>query len=127
MPDISKLTLTNVEISKSRQDSPVQLNLRFNEMHIKGLENAIIRNVSGFTKDFKEKIEADIFVPELQVTGSHEVHGKILLLSLNGKGKANILLKNCHFKLMTKVTLEQRGEKRFIVIKKLKIFLEPKR
>lgn len=128
LPNVSALTAKELVLAESNGDTPIQLNCKFNNVTIYGLEKLKPLRMHGFDKNLTKPLEIDIFVPELKIDGDYTLNGKLLLLSLNGQGKGNIIFKDATFKMKIKVELEERNGKNYAFIKKLKLwYLEPKK
>ncbi|XP_065371482.1 circadian clock-controlled protein daywake-like [Calliphora vicina] len=125
MPSIASFNLTNLKISRSNPNSPIQINFEFIKCSVYGLEKAKILRTAGLDKEF-HNVEIDAIIPNLRLNGDFESTGKLLLLPINGKGKAVIELKECKIQTRTKVVLEKRNGKNYAKIKKCKAVIEPK-
>nr|XP_013112563.1 unnamed protein product [Stomoxys calcitrans] len=127
MPNISALSKNNVVISRASPDAPVQLNFKFLDYTCYGFENAVVVNTTGWTKKPKV-IEAHLRVPSLRMGGEYEGSGKILFLTLNGKGKGLVELVDCTAFTKFEIRLEKRNNgKNYAKIIKMKVDLEPKK
>ncbi|KAI8120797.1 Protein takeout [Lucilia cuprina] len=128
LPNISAITLKELIFAESAADSPVQLNFKFNSVVVGGLEKLKVLRIQGFDKNLTKPLELDILVPQVTIDGDYIMNGKLLLLPLNGKGKGRVDFKNIVFKFKAKIELEQRNNKNFGKIKKLKCWsIEPKK
>ncbi|XP_073819357.1 circadian clock-controlled protein daywake-like [Musca autumnalis] len=127
MPKISAMQLKNVTVARASDNSPIKLNFRFEQFIATGLENSIVLNTSGWTKTPKN-LEANIIIPKLVINGDFETDGRILLLSLEGKGKGFIELTDCYANIKGKVVLEKRSDgKNYLKLTKLKAVMQPKK
>ncbi|XP_023295621.2 protein takeout-like [Lucilia cuprina] len=128
LPEISAITVNDVILSSSKADSPIHLDLKFNTLTITGLDKQTILRAHGFNKNLTQTIELDFFATELKIDGEYEMEGKLLVLPLNGKGVGNIVMKDLTSKYKIKINLENRNNKLYGVIDKLKLWvLEPKK
>ncbi|XP_023295618.2 uncharacterized protein LOC111678480 [Lucilia cuprina] len=125
MPNVAALNLTNIKISRPNSNSAIQVNFEFIKCTVNGLEKAKILRTKGFDKELNKNIELDVLIPNLHLEGDYESTGKLLLLSLNGKGKGDIQLKDCKVEVRVKVVLEKRNGKNYAKIKKIKALIEP--
>ncbi|XP_061386798.1 circadian clock-controlled protein daywake-like [Musca vetustissima] len=127
LPNMSALPIKNVIISRASGSSPIQMNLKFVQFVTDGLQNGQVLNTTGWTKNPKI-FEGNFFYPKLVVKGDYESDGRILFLSMNGRGKGLFELTNCHFNVKTKVVLEKRSNgKNYAKITKLKLVLSPEK
>ncbi|KNC23523.1 hypothetical protein FF38_00783 [Lucilia cuprina] len=128
LPEISAITVNDVILSSSKADSPIHFDLKFNTFTITGLDKQKILRAHGFNKNLTQTIELDFFATELKIDGDYEMEGKLLVLPLNGKGVGNIVMKDLTSKYKIKINLENRNNKLYGVIDKLKLWvLEPKK
>lgn len=59
----------------------------------------------------------DVFIPKIELSGKHEIHGRILLLVLDGTGPANITLNNGLYKFSTQLQQFERKGKNYATVK----------
>ncbi|XP_013108018.1 circadian clock-controlled protein daywake [Stomoxys calcitrans] len=127
MPNISALTIKNITVARATGSSPIQLNFKFLELTVKGIENGIVLNTTGWTKEPKI-VEAQIEVPLLRVVGHYQTNGKILLLALDGEGQGRVELSDCKLHIKARLTLEKRSDgQNYVKVNKLKIEMQPKK
>nr|XP_013112912.1 unnamed protein product [Stomoxys calcitrans] len=127
MPNVSAINLTNVTVSRAKSDSPIQLNFKFLKLTCYGLENSIIVNTTGWSKEPKI-IDGEIYVPLMKIVGDYETNGKILLLSLDGKGKGTFEMTDCIFHMKGRLSFEKRKDgKNYAKLEKLKVDMKPKK
>ena len=113
--------LKDIVISEAKSDTPVQLNLKMPTFTLNGIETATISNLRGFSRDPKKtKLELDISVPEVTVWGDYIATGKILVLPMNGHGKAVLKLKNLKIAVKVKTSVKVKDGKNYIHFDKLK-------
>ncbi|XP_037825492.1 protein takeout-like [Lucilia sericata] len=128
LPEFASITVKDVVLSSNKQDSPIHLNFKFNTVTITGTDKQQILRAHGFNKNLTQTIELDFFAPELKIDGDYEMEGKLLVLPLNGKGVGNIVMKDVTTKYKIKIKLENRNNKLYGVIDKMKLWmLEPKK
>lgn len=126
MPNIEKLSLNNVVITRVNGQSPVSLNLEFKKMYLHGISNSTVERLVGFEKDLlKSKFEAYVTIPNLVVDGEYESSGKVLILPMDATGYAKILLKNTKLSMKMKADEEWRDGKQYMKIKAMKCKLMP--
>lgn len=124
MPNVSALNLKNIKVSQLNPDAPIQINFEFLKFTLYGLENLNVVKASGFDKEMK-KASLEIVVPNLLLKGDYEISGKLLLISMNGKGKGEILLNESKIKCVSKFEVENRNGKNYAKLKKFQIRIEP--
>ncbi|BFF89241.1 uncharacterized protein DMAD_08035 [Drosophila madeirensis] len=95
---LDPLHITKFNIGRNPH-SPVSIDLSFREVDLLGLSRGISKHVGGFTTDLSKPIEFVMEAPELAFKGPYSVDGKVLILPIVGKGRAEIVLKHCkvHF------------------------------
>ncbi|XP_063926348.1 protein takeout-like [Zophobas morio] len=100
IPQLNKpydeLTLPNLEplhleeITIGGLDGPVTLQQKFKNCDLYGLSTL---QVDQFVFDFdKNEIKISGMVPEIRILGQYEVKGRVLLLPVDGRGDATIIL-----------------------------------
>ncbi|XP_013113248.2 circadian clock-controlled protein daywake isoform X1 [Stomoxys calcitrans] len=127
LPNISVLSLKNITVAKAKAGSPTQLNFKFLDLTVYGMERAITVNTTGWTKQPKT-IEMFSYVDFVKMEGVYETNGKILLLTLNGKGNGVVELINCTVHTKLRFDFEQRNDgKRYAQASKLKAVVTPEK
>ncbi|XP_075145221.1 protein takeout-like isoform X2 [Haematobia irritans] len=125
LANLSSVSRKNVAMARPNPNSAIQLNFTFLEMTMRGLENIVVANVTGWTKD-PRVIESYIFIPSMEISGPYETNGKVLLLSLDGKGEGVVTLTNVTSPFKMKVDVEKRSDgKRYCKVSKIKIRVQP--
>uniref|UniRef100_A0A1B0FP55 Uncharacterized protein n=1 Tax=Glossina morsitans morsitans TaxID=37546 RepID=A0A1B0FP55_GLOMM len=125
LADLSRIFVPKVELENAAgHSSAVQLNLVFLNSTTSGLEKAKVVNVSGFDPDIKQII-VNLEVPFLKLEAEYEMDGKILFLTLKGKGHAEIHLKMATNKVTINVGLEKRKGKTHLIVKDMTCDFRP--
>lgn len=125
LADLSRIFVPKVELENAAgHSSAVQLNLVFLNSTTSGLEKAKVVNVSGFDPDIKQII-VNLEVPFLKLEAEYEMDGKILFLTLKGKGHAEIHLKMATNKVTINVGLEKRKDKTHLIVKDMTCDFRP--
>ncbi|KAM7361035.1 protein takeout-like [Cochliomyia hominivorax] len=125
MPNIKAYNLTTIYFSQKNPNSPVQVNFKFKNSTVYGLDEIKMLSVNGFNKNMK-KIKAETLIPNQRIRGDYESEGKILLLPLNGRGKGEIFFKNLKMFIDMEVEIEKRNDnKNYVTIKHLKMTTDP--
>ncbi|KAH8341919.1 protein takeout [Drosophila kikkawai] len=106
---LDPLRVTKFKIGRN-PNSPVNIDLSFHDVDILGLHLGNAKQVSGFTPDLSRNIELIMDVPEIIVKGPYAVDGRVLILPIVGKGRAEIRLKHCKIRAQIKFKTVSKGE-----------------
>lgn len=79
--------------------NPVNIDLQFRNVKFYGLNQADVKRISGFGKEVEERIEMDLFTPQISLIGPYTINGRVLILPVQGKGDSNITLDNVDVKI----------------------------
>ncbi|BET02424.1 Haemolymph juvenile hormone Hypothetical protein protein (JHBP) [Nesidiocoris tenuis] len=118
---LEPLSITQLSIGRGK--GPISLDLTFKNLKIHGITNVKIMDQKTNLKDMR--LESRSLNKQLVLTGDYEVDGKILLLPLNGKGKALITLDDVDgYSIITGVPKVKKG-KTYLDIKKYDYRFKP--
>ncbi|XP_030374791.1 protein takeout [Scaptodrosophila lebanonensis] len=124
---VDVIHFTDVVVAEADSSTPVQLNLKFNTLTVRGFENTTILHAVGFDKDLEQPFELSGWIPLLQLNGEYEASGRVLLLPVQGTGEAELQLKDCKFKCKVRAAEDQRnGGKLYAKITKVKCVVDVK-
>ncbi|XP_016952742.1 protein takeout [Drosophila biarmipes] len=90
--------------------SPVNIDLSFRDVDLLGLHRGVAKRASGFTSDLGRTIELVMDVPEIVFKGPYAVDGRVLILPITGKGKADIKLTETNVHAFIKLKRVPKGE-----------------
>ncbi|XP_001359991.4 protein takeout [Drosophila pseudoobscura] len=106
--------------------SPVSIDLSFTEVDLLGLSRARAKRLGGFSLDLSNPIEFVMEAPELAFKGPYSVDGKVLILPIVGKGRAEIVLKHCKIhSLITLRPISKGGHHTFAEVTDIKLQVDP--
>ncbi|KAL5273085.1 to family protein [Megaselia abdita] len=84
------LKINSLELPKNPA-SPVSVELKFKNIVLTGISQAVVKEVRGFDADpGKSVFEIYATIPSLTLAGPYSVNGKVLILPIVGEGKSVI-------------------------------------
>jgi hypothetical protein len=90
MPVIDPLFIKKIGIDQGGS-GPVNLKLDLSNAQMEGFSQLKFRSIQGLGKNIdKAKIDIKYFHPLYALTGDYKANGKVLILPVQGEGKANI-------------------------------------
>uniref|UniRef100_A0A1A9W4G4 Haemolymph juvenile hormone binding protein n=1 Tax=Glossina brevipalpis TaxID=37001 RepID=A0A1A9W4G4_9MUSC len=124
LDDLTRIIVPKISLGGNDQPSNAQLNVNLNNLIFSGVENSKCLNVSGFDPDIK-RVQMHFLMPHLKIKADYEINGKILFLTLNGKGPCDMVLKNVNIKLTSNIGLEKKQDHTFAIVKDMKVDFVP--
>ncbi|XP_022216011.1 protein takeout [Drosophila obscura] len=121
---LDPLHITKFNIGRNPH-SPVSVDLSFTEVDLLGLSRGNAKRVGGFTADLSKPIEFVMEVPEVAIKGPYSVDGKVLILPIVGKGRAEIVLKHCKIHSFITFRPISRGGHTFAEVADIKMQVDP--
>lgn len=110
------------------ENSPVNIELNFQNVDLLGLSQTLIKSVTGFQKDFnRKKVEVRGFIPTINFIGGYKISGRILVLPITGVGQSNITLSRteCVVRFLPKSII--KNGKEYMHVERLKLKLATSR
>lgn len=74
------------EINIKQNAGAIRIESQYSDMVMSGLSNFTLRDISVDVP--KNRLQADLWFPELEMTSNYLIHGKLLLMPITGNGKA---------------------------------------
>jgi len=94
IPPLEPLHINKIDILQGG-NNPISIELHFKHLDLYGLSKGIITKVVGFEADpTTSKYEVYATIPQLSVSGDYGINGRILVLPIQGEGKANLVFDN---------------------------------
>ncbi|XP_049541563.1 protein takeout-like [Anopheles darlingi] len=122
---LEPLAVDTITINQGGPSAPITLRQHFTGIQLSYLTNSTILK---YRTDLKKLIiKAEAITPRIQFAGNYTMDGRILLLPITGKGKANITLHRLksHHELIGELVERDGGEK-FMYIRKYLVHFDPK-
>ncbi|XP_050092101.1 protein takeout-like [Anopheles aquasalis] len=122
---LEPLAVDTITINQGGPSAPITLRQHFTGIKLSYLTNSTILK---YRTDLKKLIiKAEAITPKIQFAGNYTMDGRILLLPITGKGKANITLHRLksHHELIGELVERDGGEK-FMYIRKYLVHFDPK-
>ncbi|KAF6200076.1 hypothetical protein GE061_006377 [Apolygus lucorum] len=114
--------LTFEKIAIKQGNGPISLDLTFDDLDIYGIHDGTVDNV---VNNKWKNVTADVSVPKLSVTAKHyKMKGKMLVLPIEGEGKAKLALDNFKAKIICEFGEETKGGKVYYKMNKMHIKLD---
>lgn len=115
----------NVVVSRIEPKSSDTLDLRFLNLTVRGLEDATVVEAKGFDGELPRVLELSGWVPLLKLEGDYEMHGSLLNMPVQGKGQAQVEIKEGRVRCKVRALEQLRDDgKRYAEIAKVKCLLE---
>lgn len=100
-------------------DGPINIVLNFKNVDLTGLSRSTVKKATGFTEN-PTKMELAVLVPVATLVGGYKINGKVLILPIQGEGRSNMTMENCHIQLKWTGKLVEKSGKQFYQLDKLK-------
>jgi len=127
IPPIEPLRINRIDIAQGA-NSPIAINLSFKNLDLSGLSKAYITKVEGFGPDpTTSKYEVYAVVPKINIVGDYKVDGRVLVLPIQGEGKANLAFDNANLVIKYKPKLVEKKGKTFIQTERFQLEFETSR
>ncbi|XP_017036676.1 protein takeout [Drosophila kikkawai] len=122
---LDAIRFENVVVSRIEPNSPATLDLKFRNLTVRGLEGATVMEAKGFDGELPRVLELSAWVPLLKLEGDYEMHGSLLNMPIQGKGQAQVVVKEGRFRCKVRALEQLRKDgKRYIEIAKVKCLLD---
>ncbi|XP_060524549.1 protein takeout-like [Cylas formicarius] len=110
IPNLNPLMIPKLELENLHG-----LSLTFHDAYLYGLSEARLTDAKV---DFDaKKVEIQVDIKQASLISPYEVNGKILILSIEGKGNSNSTVDNVRFKYTYEYELENRNGAQHIIMK----------
>lgn len=123
IPEVNLVSLDPLKIEKmdivQGGDGPINIVLNFKNVDLTGLAQSTVKKANGFTA-YPTKMDMAVLVPVASLVGGYKINGKVLILPIQGEGKSNMTMENCHIQLKWTGKLVDRAGKQFYQLDKLK-------
>lgn len=130
IPEMNLVALDPLKIEKmdivQGGDGPINIVLNFKNVDLTGLAQSTVKKANGFTAD-PTKMELAVLVPVASLVGGYKINGKVLILPIQGEGKSNMTMENCHIQLKWTGKLVDKAGKQFYQLEKLKATFDTSR
>lgn len=101
--------------------SPVNIVLNFKRAKFYGTSGATVTSVKGFDREINGKnIEIIAKFPIATLHGDYKIGGRVLVLPIQGQGKANLTLINFDFAIRFLPKMINRGGQKYLQLEKAK-------
>ncbi|KAH8265361.1 hypothetical protein KR038_005255, partial [Drosophila bunnanda] len=122
---LDAIEFENVVVSRIEPNSQATLDLKFRNLTVRGLEGTTVMEAKGFDGELPRVLELSARVPLLKLEGNYEMHGSLLDMPIQGKGQAQVEIKEGRFRCKVRALQQLREDgKRYIEIAKVKCLLE---
>ncbi|XP_017118664.1 uncharacterized protein LOC108140444 [Drosophila elegans] len=122
---LDSIGFDNVIVSRMEPDGPATLDLRFYNLTVRGFADSTVAEAKGFDGELPRVLEISGWIPLLQLDGYYEMHGSLLTMPIQGRGQAQVEIKECRFRCKVRAVEQFRGDgKRYADIAKVKCLLE---
>lgn len=123
IPEMNLVSLDPMKIEKmdivQGGDGPINIVLNFKNVDLTGLSQSIVKKANGFSAD-PTKMEMGVLIPVASLVGGYKINGKVLILPIQGEGKSNMTMENCHIQLKWTGKLVEKTGKQYYQLDKLK-------
>ncbi|XP_034488766.1 protein takeout [Drosophila innubila] len=125
LDSLNAISFNGVVVSEAVPNTPMQMNLKFRTLTVRGFENTTILRAKGFDKDLRHGFELSGWTPSIHLDGIYEADGKLMMLPIQGRGQAQVLLTNCQFTCRAKAIEDLRTDgKRYAQITRVKCLVD---
>ncbi|KAH8354248.1 hypothetical protein KR084_004770, partial [Drosophila pseudotakahashii] len=122
---LDSITFDNVVVSRIEPDGPATLDLKCNNLTVRGFADSTVAEAKGFEADLPRVLDLSGWIPLLKLEGFYEMHGSLLTMPIQGKGHALVEIKECRFRCKVRAVEELRGDgRRYAAIAKVKCLLD---
>uniref|UniRef100_A0A1L8DPW8 Putative hemolymph juvenile hormone binding protein n=1 Tax=Nyssomyia neivai TaxID=330878 RepID=A0A1L8DPW8_9DIPT len=129
-PGLNLIPLDPLHVDKvdirQNTDSPVNINLFFRDIILKGLSQLKVYKMQGFEQN-PRKIEMRAKLDKLVLNANYKAKGRILLLPINGEGKCNLTFDNWDAGWRFTVNKVQKNGKEYVKVDNSKLFFNTTR
>jgi len=114
IPPLEPLHINKIDILQG-STSPIAVNLKFKDLDLTGISQAVVTKVVGFEADpLNSKFEVYATVPRLTVNGNYKVNGQVLVLPIQGEGKSNLIFDNANLVVKYKPRIVTKNGKNYV-------------
>ncbi|XP_058981891.1 uncharacterized protein LOC101897216 [Musca domestica] len=119
---LDPLHVKRAKITQGAEGSPISMNMELVNAELSGLGGTIIDDAGSNGNSLEMKLR--VTVPSFKLTGDYTMHGNILSLALNSKGKALMIFEKATFTLNFRLKLREDGAQSFADVEKLDLLWE---
>ncbi|XP_017074577.2 uncharacterized protein LOC108110165 [Drosophila eugracilis] len=122
---LDSIGFENVIVSRIEPDGSATLDLRFHNLTVRGFADSTVAEAKGFEAELPRVLEIGGWIPLLKLEGFYEMHGSLLSMPIQGKGQAQVEIKECRFRCKVRAMEQFREDgKRYVEIAKVKCLLD---
>ncbi|XP_055850815.1 protein takeout-like [Episyrphus balteatus] len=123
---LNPLKINEISINQGKE-SPVNIDLRFQNSELTGIKDAKVLHVKGFGKEINGVHEITLGTDSVTLFGDYTIKGKVLILPVSGNGKSNITMDNLRLKVSILAESLVKDGETYMNVKNVKLQIETSR